>query len=258
MRRVLGFLCVLVGASFAAVSGASRTGSAAPTGASAKASAAPAQASAAPAKAGAASTTTASQSAKSTSARPAQATPVASKLAPADEYFGPMKMSILGIKNEIRDLTIRYEVRADGDHHLSKSIMTIALLTEASLADWEKRYPSDGQLARDVYFLQKLYSKIDSDDARAKAKYCSQWLLTRYSATWYAKDLRIALAHEGPLPSAAQPAVAEQSQPAPAANVIGAGAAPSSMKASTSTPPPYIGAGAGVSARAVPIPAPSH
>lgn len=186
-----------------------------------------------------------------------QAKPAASKLAPADEYFGPMKMSILGIKNEIRDLTIRYEVRADGDHHLSKSIMTIALLTEASLADWEKRYPSDGQLARDVYFLQKLYAKIDSDDARAKAKSCSQWLLTRYTASWYAKDLRMTLAREGPLPSSAQPANAEQSQPAPA-NVIGAGAAPSSMKASIATPPPYIGAGAGVPARVAPVPAPSH
>jgi hypothetical protein len=257
VRRVLGFLCVLVGASFAAIGGASGTGSAAPTGATPKASAAPAQASAAPAKAGAASTKTSSQPDKSTSAKPVQAKPVASKLAPADEYFGPMKMSILGIKNEIRDLTVRYEPYADGDHHLSKSIMTIALLTEASLADFEKRYPNDNQLARDVYFLQKLYAKIDSDDARAKAKYCSQWLLSRYSASSYARDLRTTLASQPP--SAVQPAVAtDQSHAAGTANVIGAGAAPSSMKASIATPPPYIGAGAGVPASVVPAPAPSH
>ena len=254
MRRVLGFLCVLVGASFAAIGGASTTGSAAPAAATAKASAAPAPASAAPAQAGGASAKTTSQPAKSTSTKPVQAKPVAAtKLAPADEYFGPMKMSILGIKNEIRDLTVRYEPYADGDHHLSKSIMTIALLTEASLADFEKRYPKDDQLARDVYFLQKLYAKIDSDDARAKAKYCSTWLLTRYSGTSYARDLRSTLASQPP--SAVQPAVAtDQTHAAVTANAIGAGAAPSSMK--VATPPPYIGAGAGVPS--APAPAPSH
>jgi uncharacterized membrane protein YgcG len=144
------------------------------------------------------------------------------RLAPADEYFGPLKMSVLGIRNVIHDLAIRYDVRSDGNHALAKQIMGTALMTEASLQDWEKKYPADNQLPRDVYLMQHLYAKIDSDDARAKAKYCASWLFTRYKASWYAKNLHQTLAHDpGPPPAPAAEPAAPAAVPPPASSGSG-------------------------------------
>jgi hypothetical protein len=152
-------------------------------------------------------------------------------LAPAVEYFGPLKMSVLGIRNEIHDLAIRYDVRADIGHALAKQIMGTALMTEASLNDWQKKYPGDDQLARDVYLLQHLYAKIDFDDARAKAKYCAQWLLSTYPKSWYAKNLRMTMARDGATVPASSPAALTPAPPAaapPAAAPPSGAAKPSS------------------------------
>ena len=160
MRRVLGFLFVLAGASSAV-----------------------AVANTAPSSQG---HPTAAQS----------AAPV--KLAPADEYFGPMKMSVLGIRNEIHDLMIRYEPTWDADHHLANAVMGTAVMTEKSLHDWEQKYPADTQLPRYIYLLQHLYAKIQTDDGQAKAKVTAQWLLARYGNSWYAKNLRVTVTQTGP------------------------------------------------------------
>jgi hypothetical protein len=173
------------------------------------------------------------------------------KLAPADEYFGPLKMSVLGIRNEIHDLAIKYDVRADGDHALAKRIMGVALMTEASLSDWQKKYPGDNQLARDVYLLQHLYAKIDYDAARAKAKYVAQWLLSRYPTSWYAKNLRTAMARTpasqpatAPSPSGTEtPAASPAPSEAPAATTLTGGS--SGGTAAKSTGPSGTGSSAG-------------
>ena len=73
-------------------------------------------------------------------------------LAPADEYFGPMKMSIPGIRNEIHLLDMQYAV----NHDAHQKIVGMAQQAEASLLDWEKKYPSDTMLARHVYLLEHL------------------------------------------------------------------------------------------------------
>jgi hypothetical protein len=131
-------------------------------------------------------------------------------------------MSVLGIRNEIHDLSIRYEPTWDSDHHLAKSIMQTAVMTEASLRDWESKYPTDNQLARAVYLLQHLYSKIQTDDAQTKAKACAQWLIVRYSSTWYAKNVRVVNAH----PGATQPAPAATSGAAGSNGVTPSGTVP--------------------------------
>jgi hypothetical protein len=172
VKRVLGFLFVLTGASFAAAVGNPND-------------AVPAQ--------------------RLAQHLVAPKDQVAMRLAPADEYFGPLKMSVLGIRNVIHDLTIRYEPTYDYDHHLAKSIMGTALMTEASLRDWEKKYPADDQLARAVYFLQRLYAKIQLDDAQAKAKICASWLTSRYVRTWYAKNMRVTLQRAPGQPPASTP-----------------------------------------------------
>jgi hypothetical protein len=67
--------------------------------------------------------------------------------APADEYFGKMKMSYLGINNTFHDATIM-----SGEHTTNSGIVTKVRFAEDALTDWERRYPHDPQLAR-TYFL---------------------------------------------------------------------------------------------------------
>lgn len=173
MRRVFGFLFVITGASCATAFGSPATQDNAHT---------------------------ARPPAKSDAAQHAAAPKV--KLAPADEYFGPLKMSVLGIRNVIHDLTIRYEPTWDADHHLANSIMGTAVMTEASLHDWEHKYPADDQLARALYLLQHLYAKIETNDAQTKAKDCAKWLVSHYSRSWYAKNMRVMMNRPAPPPAA--------------------------------------------------------
>lgn len=59
--------------------------------------------------------------------------------APADEYFGPFKESILGIRNHINDL----ERKADNElGEAERGIDNI----EIALEDWHKHYPHDSWL----------------------------------------------------------------------------------------------------------------
>jgi hypothetical protein len=133
-----------------------------------------------------------------------------------------MKMSVLGIRNEIHDLMIRYEPTWDADHHLANAVMGTAVMTEKSLHDWEQKYPADTQLPRYIYLLQHLYAKIQTDDGQAKAKVTAQWLLARYGNSWYAKNLRVTVTQTGPAhkadPATAAAAPATQSQQATASS----------------------------------------
>ncbi|BDE08055.1 hypothetical protein WPS_33310 [Vulcanimicrobium alpinum] len=67
--------------------------------------------------------------------------------APADEYFGKMKMSYLGINNTYRDAAI-----ASGDHTTNAGVVSKVAFADDALAAWSKKYPKDPQLAR-TYFL---------------------------------------------------------------------------------------------------------
>ena len=212
MRRVLGFLFVLAGASSAIAAGAP---AAKPEVHATSPTAAPSDA---------------------PSARRTEAPKL--KLAPADEYFGPLKMSVLGIRNQIHDLGILYAPTYDFDHNLAKRIMAKAVLAEASLRDWAQKYPSDSQIPRYVYLLDQLYARIQLTDAQVKAKACTVWLETQYSATWYARNAKTTI-HEAALPGASA---------SPAPNPSDTGAAPAatpSVEPSSSEPSlgPLIPAG---------------
>jgi hypothetical protein len=104
--------------------------------------------------------------------------------APADEYFGSLQMSILGIRNQIQDMSRLYDVAPEK----ADAILGKASMAEASLRDWESKYPSDPALARYVYQLCMLYQKIDVDGARHKSVDMHMWLFSRYGQTSYAKD----------------------------------------------------------------------
>ncbi len=98
------------------------------------------------------------------------------RVAPADEYFGRLKLSILGIRNTIRDLGLR----ADADPVRAPTILGTAALTEDAMHDWELKYPHDTWIPPAILALERLYAKVDSDDARAHAKVVMVWLVHDY------------------------------------------------------------------------------
>jgi hypothetical protein len=106
------------------------------------------------------------------------------RYAPADEYFGQLQMSILGIRNMIHDLSLQY----DNTPENADAIVGTASMVEASLRDWENKYPKDPALVRYVYALCQLYKKVDRDEARQKGVLTQGWLFSRYAETSYAKD----------------------------------------------------------------------
>jgi len=131
-------------------------------------------------------------------------------LAPADEYFGPLKLSILGVKNTIRDAGLRYDV----NHDIAKTIVPGLRLTEAAIRDWEHKYPHDLDVPRAMYFLQRLYAHVMDDQARQKASETAKWLFADYPASPQARLLHQQLALEAAAPPASAAAQAPAVQPA--------------------------------------------
>ncbi len=114
----------------------------------------------------------------------------AAKVAPADEYFGRLKMSILGIRNQLRDLSLRLQYAPDR----GQDVLGSAGFIEDALRDWERKYPADPWLAKSVYDLTNLYASVHSDIGRADALRAFHWLQDRYAKTTYAAQARIQLA----------------------------------------------------------------
>jgi len=106
------------------------------------------------------------------------------RVAPADEYFGRLKLSILGIRNTIKDMGLK----ADADSsHAANVVMGSVGLTEDAIHDWEKKYPQDSWIPATIFSLERLYAKVDSDDARRDAKVTMTWLVHDYPASAPAK-----------------------------------------------------------------------
>lgn len=137
------------------------------------------------------------------------------KVAPADEYFGRLKLSILGIRNTIRDLGYKA-----GDPTQAQSLVATISFTEDAMHDWETKYPQDSWIPGALFNLERLYAKIDSDQARAKAKAVMLWLVHDYPRSAFAITCKKELAANQvgvkppppPVVTAADPAAAS---PAP-------------------------------------------
>lgn len=114
-------------------------------------------------------------------AAPALADPM-SNLAPADRYFGRLKMSILGVRNQLKDLAVRAETRPEDAEH----IFDKAVLVEDALHDWQKHFPRDPWIPKYAYTLAQLYGKLDMDDARVRKNDTLDWLTAAYPESEYA------------------------------------------------------------------------
>ena len=128
------------------------------------------------------------------------------KVAPADEYFGRMKMSILGITNSIRDTGMRegFDPPNAGKYYASLS------LTEDALEDWATKYPQDSWIPRRAYDLSHDFWRIHTPDADAQAQRCRAILFSHFPRNHWAVIAR----HETPAtvaPVAAVPAAVDSS-----------------------------------------------
>jgi hypothetical protein len=119
-------------------------------------------------------------------------------LAPADEYFGPLKESYIGMRNVIRDLGLRYDV----NHDIPNQTLASAELTERAVREWERKYPRDTQIPKTIFLLQRLYTKVLTQVARDHAHATAQWLFADYAKSPQARQLRktLAMEHLAPLP----------------------------------------------------------
>ena len=106
-----------------------------------------------------------------------------SNLAPADRYFGRLKMSILGVRNSIKDLAARADTHPEDAEH----IFDKAVLVEDALRDWHAHFPRDPWIPRYAYGLAQLYGKLDMDDARVRRNDTLDWLAATFPASEYAQ-----------------------------------------------------------------------
>ncbi|MDB5093068.1 MAG: hypothetical protein JWO85_1169 [Candidatus Eremiobacteraeota bacterium] len=118
-------------------------------------------------------------------AAPALANPI-SNLAPADRYFGRLKMSILGVRNSLHDLS----ARADAEPEAAEHIFDKAVLVEDALRDWQAQFPRDPWIPKYAYALAELYGKLDMDDAQTRKDETLDWLVAEYPRSEYALQPR--------------------------------------------------------------------
>src|ERR1700736_3653218 len=116
---------------------------------------------------------------------PAMAEPSAN-LAPADRYFGRLKMSILGVRNSLRDLAARADAHPEDAEHIFDKVV----LVEDALRDWHAHFPRDPWIPGYAYSLAQLYGKLDTDDARVRRNDTLDWLAATFPNSQYAQQPR--------------------------------------------------------------------
>ncbi len=108
--------------------------------------------------------------------------------APADEYFGPFKESVLGIRNRLMDL----ERKADNELLLADAARGIDNV-ELAIEDWDRHYPRDPWLPGFMDRVMHVYGRAHALES-AGAHHCLAMLERGFRGTSQAKD---ALAYVG-------------------------------------------------------------
>jgi hypothetical protein len=118
--------------------------------------------------------------------------------APADEYFGRLGMSILGVRNKVKDLGLESDIHPDR----GTAILSNALWVEDAMRDWAKKYPFDRWLPRYAYALEQMYEHIPGDGAHKRAIKQISYLTAYFPQTVYGRVGRAKLAQGVPTPDA--------------------------------------------------------
>lgn len=117
-------------------------------------------------------------------------------LAPADEYFGRLGMSVLGVRNKVKDLGLDADLHPEHE----KAVLGGALWVEDAMRDWAKKYPFDRWLPRYAYALEQMYERIPGNDAHKRAMKQIAYLTAYFPQTVYGKVGRAKLAQGVPTP----------------------------------------------------------
>jgi hypothetical protein len=114
--------------------------------------------------------------------------------APADVNFGTFPLSVLGIENTIRNAETRVPDYASGVARIDDGPIAYAVV---AIRSWEKQYPGDPWIAKDLLALARFYAHVGTDRARSCAAGAAAWLAHDYPATAYANGARTLLAQLG-------------------------------------------------------------
>lgn len=104
-------------------------------------------------------------------------------LAPADEYFGPMGMSILGIRNELN--RVNYMI----GYGYARQESSMAIQIAVAVDDLHKVYPRDRDLPQLLFDVYSTLGKIDTSDAKAARSHIRGILTVEYQDTKQARDV---------------------------------------------------------------------
>ena len=139
---------------------------------------------------------------------------MAATTAPADQYFGKLKMSALRIRYETMQLKKRYE-----NHDLlPDQTLHLLLLTQDAFDEWARLYPKDPWLASTGYELAQLYEELPGTVARDHAVALLVYVKSHFPETSYARESRNQL-HRG-IRAKPQPAWASTPSATPSATPV--------------------------------------
>jgi hypothetical protein len=116
----------------------------------------------------------------------AQADTHSSQAAPADEYFGRMRLSIVGIRNEIGLL----DARIEADPATADQDLKTCELVENALEDWAVKYPHDSWLDAQMARMETLYARVASLDGRLHLAHLVRWIEQHFAGTPVGDDAR--------------------------------------------------------------------
>jgi hypothetical protein len=121
--------------------------------------------------------------------------------APADEYFGRLGMSILGVRNKVKDLGLDADIHPDHGN----AVLSNALWVEDAMRDWAKRYPFDHWLPRFAFALEQMYEEIPGNEAHKRAVKQLGYITAYFPQTVYGRVGRAKLAYGVPITNVARP-----------------------------------------------------
>jgi hypothetical protein len=163
--------------------------------------------------------------------------------APADAYFGLLRISYLEVENRFTDVAIRA-----GDHTDDPNVYSSADFAADALEDWARAYPRDPQLPRALFLGARAYSKIWIRTYQDRAWAYLQRIVRDYPSSYFGKLVRRQLAigftehyFAEPLPcGSATPAPEPTAPPSPGHPKVAVEPAPCVTPPPTPQPSPTV------------------
>jgi len=100
--------------------------------------------------------------------------------ASTNRLFGRLLMSIREVRASLRAMASR----ADERNAEATELLDEAAFVEDALRDWAQKSPDDPALPHLIFNLAKVYSDMDTHDARLRKDEVLEWLTTSYLAAY--------------------------------------------------------------------------